>query len=168
MPQPSRPYMKAQLRREVLVEAGHRCAIPTCRQVPIEVHHIDGDRTNHSFENLIALCRNDHGLAEDGKIDRKALRMYKHNLAIITGRYGDLERRLLDYFVENPEFTAIVVNQIMDFEFLYLIQDGLLMNQGQRVVSNISGYTQGPVQYGLTDQGQKFVERLREGREVEA
>lgn len=30
-----------QLGRAVLVEAGHRCAVPTCKQTPIEVAHID-------------------------------------------------------------------------------------------------------------------------------
>jgi hypothetical protein len=51
------------LRRQALIEAGHRCAIPTCRQYPVEVDHID-DYANvkeHRFENLIVLCRNCHG-----------------------------------------------------------------------------------------------------------
>jgi len=44
--------------RAVLVEAGHRCAIPTCRQHPVDVDHIDDWATvkEHRFENLIALC----------------------------------------------------------------------------------------------------------------
>jgi len=28
------------LRRQVLLEAGHRCAIPTCKQVPVDIAHI--------------------------------------------------------------------------------------------------------------------------------
>ena len=86
------------LRREVLVEAGHRCAIPTCHQHPVDVHHIvpqsEGGPT--SFENLIALCANCHNRYHRTKeIDRKSMQQYKGNLSIVTGRYGTFEQRIL-------------------------------------------------------------------------
>ena len=45
-------------KREDLVEADHRCAIPTCRQTPVEIHHIVplARVHEHTFDNLIALC----------------------------------------------------------------------------------------------------------------
>lgn len=80
---PERPTIPADLRREVLVEAGHRCAIHTCRHIDVDVHHIVpwARRPEHRLENLIALCPNCHRRAEKGEIDRKALRLYKARLA---------------------------------------------------------------------------------------
>ena len=36
----NRPPIPADIKRKVLVEAGHRCAIPTCRYIEVEIHHI--------------------------------------------------------------------------------------------------------------------------------
>ncbi len=123
-----RPRIPRELVREVLVEAGHRCAIPTCRGVPTEIAHIDpwSKVQEHTFENLITLCANCHSRYDRGEIDRKAMRMYKHNLGLISGRYGETERRLLDLFVRNPTRTSETFPHSMDFEFMYLLEDGVL------------------------------------------
>ena len=57
-----RPALSAELKRAVLVEAGHRCAVPTCRQHPVDIEHIDdwAQVKEHKFENLIALCPTCH------------------------------------------------------------------------------------------------------------
>ena len=82
----SRPKIPAELKRRVLCEAGHRCAIHTCRQIEVEIHHIVpwSKCQEHKYENLIALCPNCHKMAEKGDIDRKALRIYKANLPLCT------------------------------------------------------------------------------------
>jgi len=74
-----RSVIPAEMRRKVLVEAGHRCAIPHCNSTEIDVHHIIPWETcqEHSPENLIALCPNCHRRAHKGEIDRKALIIYK-------------------------------------------------------------------------------------------
>ena len=37
----TRPPIPADLKRRILVEAGHRCAIPQCRSlVGVDIHHI--------------------------------------------------------------------------------------------------------------------------------
>lgn len=79
----SRKHIPAELRRAVLVESGHRCAIPTCRQTQVEVHHIIPleQCKSHEFLNLIALCPNCHTRSHAGEIDRKSLRIYKRRLA---------------------------------------------------------------------------------------
>ncbi len=79
----SRPAIPAELRRQVLVEAGHRCAIHTCRHPTVDIHHIIPwvQCQEHTFENLIALCPNCHRRADAGEIDRKSLTMYKARLA---------------------------------------------------------------------------------------
>lgn len=76
----NRPAIPAELSRQVLVEAGHRCAIPTCRDsANIDLHHIVPWEKckEHNPDNLIALCPSCHRLAHDGTIDRKSLLKYK-------------------------------------------------------------------------------------------
>ena len=72
----------AKLKRKVLVEAGHRCAIPTCHQKEVQIHHIIpwADCQEHKYENLIALCANCHTRADKNELDRISLRTYKDNL----------------------------------------------------------------------------------------
>lgn len=79
----NRPEIPTELRRLVLLEAGHRCAIPTCQQTEIDIHHIvPWERCkSHEFNNLIALCPICHRRAHKGEIDRKSLLAYKRNLS---------------------------------------------------------------------------------------
>ena len=167
MSQPPRPHMEAKRKREVLVEAGHRCAIPTCKQIPVEVHHIDGDRTNHAFENLIAVCRNCHGWADEREIDRPSMRIYKANLGLLVSRYGDLERRTLDEFVDNPGVTRVVLPRELNILMNYLVRDGIV--ERRYPPDAISGIQENwPMRhYHLTEAGRTLVEGLRDGREIE-
>jgi len=76
----TRPAIPAELRRAVLVEAGHRCAIHTCKsEAGLDIHHIVpwSQCRIHEFENLITLCPNCHRRADQGYIDRTSLRNYK-------------------------------------------------------------------------------------------
>ncbi|GIH16065.1 HNH endonuclease signature motif containing protein [Rugosimonospora africana] len=59
-----RPAIPRDLQRRVLIEAGHRCAIPTCQATPIQIAHITDWSIvkEHKFENLIALCPTCHAL----------------------------------------------------------------------------------------------------------
>ena len=77
-----RKHIPNSIRRNVLVEAGHRCAIPTCKATPIEIAHVipvakGGD---NSQDNLIALCPTCHARYDKGEIDRKSIRAYKEQL----------------------------------------------------------------------------------------
>lgn len=107
----TRPALPRPLERQVKVEAGHRCAIPTCRQYPVEIAHIEprkADGSNDKFENLIALCPTCHTRYDLGReIDRPAMHQYKANLSVLNSRYGDLERRVLLFFAEHPDAPAI-------------------------------------------------------------
>jgi HNH endonuclease len=99
MPQ-GRRDIPAQLERDVKMEAGYRCAIPSCRQHPIEIAHIVpwSKVRVHEYSNLIGLCGVCHARYDRGEIDRKAMLQYKANLGLVNARYGDYERRLLEYF----------------------------------------------------------------------
>jgi hypothetical protein len=119
-----RPDIPRELERALFMEAGHRCAIPTCRAVaPLVIEHIDDWAMvqEHKFENMIVLCANCHGLKGEGsrKLDRKALRQYKLNLGVINNRYSDFERRVLEYFAENPRAWQMDLPTGLDMLVLY-------------------------------------------------
>jgi len=99
----------------VLVEAGHRCAIPRCNQTELDVHHIVpwADCQKHEYSNLIALCPICHRRAHQGDIDRKSLLIYKENLAKEFGRHDngtfqaeavEIKRRLKEINRSSPGF----------------------------------------------------------------
>jgi hypothetical protein len=72
----------AETRRAVLVESGHKCAIPKCGHGDVDIHHIVPWEIcrKHEYRNLIALCPNCHRRAHKGEIDRKSLLIYKAQL----------------------------------------------------------------------------------------
>lgn len=67
--------MPVAMKRRVLMEVGHRCAIPTCRTVPVELALTVpyADVKKHTFENLIALCPTCHTRCDRGDIDRLSM-----------------------------------------------------------------------------------------------
>jgi hypothetical protein len=158
-----RPAIPPEIERAVKVEAGHRCAIPVCRQIPIELHHIVPWETvhEHTFQNIVALCPTDHARAEHGDIDRKALRMYKANLGVINSRYSDFERRVLEQLALSGANAIDLANA--DFQMLYLLRDGLLLDTGAPVVGGVQrvmrsgGFEMTPKRYVLTASGQDFI-----------
>ncbi|MFD0363477.1 zinc-ribbon domain-containing protein [Nocardia sp. GCM10030253] len=84
-----RPPIPRPLRRALLVEAGHRCAITTCRSTPVDFAHIvPWSRVReHAFDNMIVLCPNCHRRFDQGEIDRESMRQYKRQLAaLVSGR----------------------------------------------------------------------------------
>lgn len=78
----NRPSVPRPLARALLLEAGHRCAIPTCRATTTEMAHIEPWRKvkRHDFRNMIALCPTCHTRFDQGQIDRTAMRQYKDRL----------------------------------------------------------------------------------------
>lgn len=94
-----RPHLPTWLRRELLLEAGHQCAIPTCRRRPVELTHIIGRAKSNDdqFDNLIALCPNCHAAFDRlGLIKAIEMRAYKRNLEKLGEWSGNLARRLQD------------------------------------------------------------------------
>ena len=107
-----RKKIPAGIKRKILVEAGHRCAIPTCRSVVgIDIHHITPWHKckEHRYPNLVALCPNCHRMAEKGDIDG-AIRDYSEAIhldlrhanaykgrAIAYEKKGDVDAAVQDY-----------------------------------------------------------------------
>ena len=175
-----RPRVPAATQRAVRVEAGHRCAIPTCRQTSgLQIHHIrDWAKTaDHSFENLILLCAVCHDRATRGEIDRKAMLAYKSNLGLINGRYGDLERRVLERFVKDPELTEVIVDRANELSLQYLVEDGIIQYLGAAdgaYIFSVDGLDPnvddsahyGPAKWGLTELGRTLVEHYRSAHRI--
>jgi hypothetical protein len=155
MATPKRPPIPAALERVLLLECGHRCAIPTCRQHPVELAHIVpwAQVKEHKFENLIALCPTCHARYDNGEIDRMSMRTYKLNLFLVHSRYGDLEQRLIRKFVKDRTTEEFWWFAEMEILLTYLLDDGLLQDTGKTRQQG------GLVQklYKLTKGGQTYV-----------
>jgi len=111
----SRPNIPAEIRRAVLVEAGHRCAIPRCGQTELDIHHIVPWEIckAHEYSNLIALCPVCHRRSHSGDIDRKALFIYKEALVREFDKAGvggfvadivEIKRRIHEECLEPPGY----------------------------------------------------------------
>lgn len=135
----NRPAIPAEIRRAVLVEAGHRCAISTCKYPSVDVHHIVPWEISqsHDYENLIALCPNCHRRADSGEIDRKSLRIYKARLgATVTGR-GTEDSRLPQQWRIDKLSEVAAGSPGYEFEFEYpVFQDSTLAEVTNIVLSD--------------------------------
>ena len=157
-----RPAIPAEIRRQVLIEAGHRCALPTCRHIEVDVHHIIPWTTckKHEYENLIALCPNCHRRADRGDIDRKSLRIYKANLRFVHDKFSQLEFDVLfEAYKRNPEqpllwptFMRILIQRILDAEYVKCDEQETDVFAGNLALS--------PDHLYITDKGREFIDNI--------
>jgi hypothetical protein len=149
-------------KRMALAEAGHRCAIPTCRHPTTEIAHIVPESESHddSFANLIALCPK----CQNKKIDAQSMRMYKHNLEVLNSRYSDFERRVFDQIAETDQ-RSFIVEAGFEILLLHAVNDGLLRRVELAPVAIQQGepthYT-----YEVTDEGLAFIHRYVCGEDI--
>lgn len=155
-----------EIKRKVLLEAGHRCAIPTCKYARVDIAHIIpwSESQDNSFENLIALCPNCHDLYDkDKKIDHKSMQIYKQNLGLLNHRYGEIKRRILDYFYESNNIS-ICLPALHEIHVLFPLKDKFLIKTKKpgRILIQSGGLTV-PIweEYTLTDKGKIFIENLK-------
>lgn len=158
-----RPSIPADIRRRVLVEAGHRCAIPTCRSIMTDIHHIIPweECHEHTYENLISLCPNCHRLVHEGKIDRKFLRIYKANLRYTHDRFSQLEVDILfecyrasksNAIIPWAEFLLLMIKRLLECQYVSVRKGSVQISFG--------GLNNSPVYLYITDKGRSFVESL--------
>ena len=157
-----RPPIPAEIRRRVLVEAGHRCAIPTCRHIEVDIHHIVAwaQCKAHEYDNLIALCPNCHRRADGGKIDRKSLRLYKLNLRFAHDKYSQLEMDVLFELNKLPPghgmpwvgYMLIMLKRLLDSGFIGVQEMGASISIGPIKTT--------PDLIGITQKGRAFVAEL--------
>lgn len=158
----NRPPIPADLKRRVLVEAGHRCSIPTCRQIICEVHHIVewSEVKEHKYENLICLCANCHTLAHSGKIDRKSLRLYKHNLGLLHDKYTHFEIDLLFDLHKEPPMTYIPVPNFMYYMFRRAVEGEMLIIIKEEQLMVIGEVRMSYYFIAITESGRNFINNL--------
>lgn len=170
-----RDHIPAAVQRAVLVEAGHRCAIPTCRSTTTEIAHIVpwAESQDNAFENLIALCPNCHTRFDQKKeIDRLSVKAYKQNLGVLNNRYGECERRLFALIAKNgervfllgPGGDVLVANAVQDGFFEDKNVPGMTFD-----INGSDGYFKSfpmTFTYWVTDAGMAFIKRYVEGVEL--
>ena len=163
----SRKKIPAKLKRRVLLEAGHRCAIHTCRHIGVEIHHIVPWKKckEHKYENLIALCPNCHTSAGKGEIDRKSLRSYKANLRYAHDKFSQLEVDLLfdlyqisekdghdkRYGQYWPSYLLLLFNRILEIGYIEVTEEPGVILQGG---------IPSPCLILLTDKGREYIDSL--------
>lgn len=171
----TRDTVTAPIVRAVLVEAGHRCAIPTCGATTTEIAHIVpwAETKDNSFENLIALCPNCHTRYDQKKeIDRLAMKMYKHNLSILKNRYGEFERRLFEVLAKSGE-RVFVVGAGGDLPVANAVKDGFFEDKHVEGIGlqlyGSNGYSKNfPMSFTfwVTDSGVEFLKRFTTGVDI--
>lgn len=139
------------------MEAGYRCAIPTCRLPITENVHIVSwaESKDHSYENLIALCPNCHTLYDSGRIPREAIIAYKKKLMFLNEVYSRFELDVLDYLKTNK--TALIPGELL---IKRLLEEGIV-EHGEKIM--IQGFGDGENILGifyivLTDKGKKLLD----------
>ncbi len=157
-----RPAIPADLRRRILVEAGHRCAIPTCRHIEVDVHHIVpwAQCKAHDYDNLIALCPNCHRRADRGEIDRKSVRLYKLNLRFIHDKYSQLEMDILFELHKMPPGKALAWPPFNNILIKRLLESGYVAIQQASATVKLAGMQASPNYLLITDAGRAFVDGL--------
>ena len=171
----TRDTVPAKVVRAVLVEAGHRCAIPTCRATTTEIAHIApwAETQDNSFDNLIALCPTCHTRYDQKKeIDRLAMKMYKHNLGILNNRYGEFERRLFEVLAKTGE-RVFVLGAAGDLLVANAVKDGFFEDKHVEgmgfEVKGSNGFSKNfpmTFTYWVTDAGVEFIKRYAAGQDI--
>ena len=75
-----RKHIPQSVRQTALIEAGYRCAVPTCRTIlAIDLHHIVevSEGGGNDISNLLALCPTCHALFHRNVITLEAIRVWK-------------------------------------------------------------------------------------------
>lgn len=150
------------LRRKILVEAGHRCAIPTCRSLHVDIHHIIPWKKckKHEYPNLIALCPNCHREADRESIDKKSLIMYKNNLRFLYDKFTIFEIDILfelDKITDGgamqfPPYLILLVKRLIEAKYIEWIQTPMGVQ--------IGGMKSNPDYLKITREGHEFVRNI--------
>ena len=112
-----RKRLSVSITRGVLIEAGYRCAVPTCRGIlALDLHHMwevnagGGD----DLANLIALCPTCHALYHRGNISQDAIYAYKAMLVSLNGAF------------DNETIDRLLFLSLCPKDYLVVSGDGLL------------------------------------------
>lgn len=127
----TRKTIKESLKREVLTEAGYRCAVPTCRTIlAIDLHHIIEVEEGgpNELSNLLALCPTCHALYTRGTISKDAINVWKTILVALNHAF-DQESISNLLFLKRTISNEVAVSGDGVLKFSHLIASGLAIHQ---------------------------------------
>ena len=180
-----RKPIAAQVRQQVLMEAGYKCGNPACRNIlTLQLHHIEWvkDHGGNEPSNLLPLCGFCHDQHTNGYIPTEAIRYWKGMLVALNDGFDRGSMDLLLYLakVGEPEalwyscdsllrFAGLITSGLVQFEkkVLHGQSSGGAGNWGPiPVLVHQSSYPIGMVvQLSLTEKGKLLVEAWRKGDE---
>jgi hypothetical protein len=154
-----RTAIPEHIKREVLTEAGFRCAVPTCRTIlAIDLHHIVEVSDNGSNEayNLLALCPTCHALHHRGTIPAESIKVWKGMLVSLNGAFDKATIDDLLFLFKSSQNLVLSGDGVLKFSKL--------------IAANLANYqtyfsysTQNSYQVFLTDRGRLLVEAWEKG-----
>jgi HNH endonuclease len=165
----ARRRISETLKRKLLLEAGYRCANPTCRNMVIlDTHHLDriSKGGGDSEANLIALCPMCHALHHRSQIPEDHVRTWKTMLV-------QLNEARLAHAIDRILFLSSDANETM-----FVTGDGVLICSDLIVaglveaplISSTEGGGQAPhraYRLQLTARGHQFADAWKAGRLVD-
>ena len=154
-PSGKRKPLSMTLKREVLTEAGYRCAVPTCRNIlALDLHHIVAVEEGgpNTLSNLLVLCPTCHALYTRGTIVQEAIHSWK-GIVVALSQAFDAEAINLLLFLKQTRTNDILVSGDGLLRFASLIASELALPYLIR--------QQGPWQFfsvHLTAKGQRLLD----------
>jgi hypothetical protein len=160
----------------ILMEAGYKCANPTCRHIlTLELHHIDWvkDGGDNSPSNLLALCPNCHSLHTYGQIPALAIQTWKQLLISLNDSNRATADLLLVLYHEEKRIEAAEDPSKVAPPFRFtgdglpalsgLITSGLLEISKRYLGAGVFGASLPSFNVSLTGKGKQFVQAWLEG-----
>lgn len=140
----TRTPLSVATKREVLIEAGYRCAVPSCRTIlALDLHHIIevSDDGGNDVSNLIALCGTCHDLFHRGIITRDAINSWKGMLIALNQAF-DKESISNLLFLKNIPSRKLALSGDGILKFSHLISSNLadfnlVMQNGPLILYNV-------------------------------
>lgn len=82
--------ISAYIRKYILIKYNYKCQKcgwgeenPYTHSIPLEIHHIDGDCTNNTEDNLELLCPNCHSLTDNfGSLNKDSKRFHRSKITL--------------------------------------------------------------------------------------
>lgn len=158
-----RKTIPAAVERAVLIEAGYRCAVPTCRELVVrDLHHLVpvSKRGGNTIENLIVLCPNCHRLHHIGEIPDEAIRVYKRTLEALSQAFDQRSVSLLLALSDGTIRSNVAFSPDSFLTMAPLISAGFLTWSG-----GFDSRGGGNIHYQLTEKALRFLEHWKQGRE---
>lgn len=164
-------HIPAATKREVLIEAGYRCAVPTCRTLLIlDIHHIIevSENGGNDLSNLIALCPTCHDLYHRKHISREAISAWKVMLAGLSQAY---DKNVIDNLLflssedSAPEEMGFICTGDGITQFTALFASGLASYNYTKAGSTGNMGSPSYINYKiqLTEKGKNLVQAWKNG-----